>query len=360
MPVSKLALTNASCRTLREGRPAASVAASSAVVPSVNVPVLSVQSTDISPRFSMALRCRTITPRFAIRRAPAERVTLMIAGRSSGERPTARATANSSESTAGRSSRRLTVTTNRTIAIITLISRYPKRRTPRANSVSGGLALRRSAMAPNSVAAPVRTANTRAVPLRTEAPRNTLLLRPETGASADTMPGRFSTGNDSPVMLASVTRKSCASSTRPSAGTRLPADSRNTSPGTMVSTGTMVVSPSRTTRAVSARRRFRASTAADARYSCEKLSSELPRTIARMIEALTGSWSTSETMAAKIRIRTSGLSNCRSRRRGVERRESLRTRFGPAVASTAAARAVDRPARSDPRSAATAAASLLQ
>ncbi len=64
------------------------------------------------PRFSIASRRRTMTP-VAIARAPAESVTLMIAGSSSGDRPTASATANSSDSITGRPRSRFTVRTNR-------------------------------------------------------------------------------------------------------------------------------------------------------------------------------------------------------------------------------------------------------
>ena len=49
-------------------------------------------------------------------------------------------------------------------------------------------------------------------------------------------------------MLASLTRKSAASMTRPSAGIRLPAERRMWSPGTIVLTGTVCSTPSRTTR----------------------------------------------------------------------------------------------------------------
>ena len=55
----------------------------------------------------MASRRRTMTPRLLMARAPAERVTLMIAGNSSGDRPTASATANSSDSITGRSSKQV-------------------------------------------------------------------------------------------------------------------------------------------------------------------------------------------------------------------------------------------------------------
>ena len=79
---------------------------------------------------------------------------------------------------------------------------------------------------------------------------------PRAARPARTIPGCFSTGNDSPVMLASLTRKSSASITRPSAGIRLPAESRMRSPGTIVLTGTVCSTPSRTTRHVSARRRL--------------------------------------------------------------------------------------------------------
>jgi hypothetical protein len=50
-------------------------------------------------------------------------VTLTIAGKSSGESPTASATEKSSDSITGRWSRRFTVNTKRTIATIARISR---------------------------------------------------------------------------------------------------------------------------------------------------------------------------------------------------------------------------------------------
>ena len=43
-----------------------------------------------------------MTPRAAMARAPADSVTLTMAGNSSGDRPTASATANSRESASGR------------------------------------------------------------------------------------------------------------------------------------------------------------------------------------------------------------------------------------------------------------------
>ena len=75
------------------------------------------------PRFSMASSRRTITPRLLIARAPADNVTLMMAGSSSGDSPTASATAKSSDSITGRPSSRFTVRTKRTITTMTRISR---------------------------------------------------------------------------------------------------------------------------------------------------------------------------------------------------------------------------------------------
>ena len=59
----------------------------------VSVPVLSVQSTSIAPRFWMALIRLTMTFFFAIAIAPLERQTVTIIGSISGVRPTATASA---------------------------------------------------------------------------------------------------------------------------------------------------------------------------------------------------------------------------------------------------------------------------
>ena len=125
----------------------------------------------------MALRCRTRTPRRAIIWAPRARLTLRIAGNSSGLSPTASATAKSSVSTGGRPRNMCAAKTRSTMINIALVSRYPKRRIPRSNSVSGGRSVSRCAMAPNSVAGPVATTRHRAMPLRTLVPRNTQFVR---------------------------------------------------------------------------------------------------------------------------------------------------------------------------------------
>ena len=57
------------------------------------------------PKFWIAGRCLTMTLSRAIRTAPCASVTDVIIGRNSGVRPTARATANSSDSNASRMKR---------------------------------------------------------------------------------------------------------------------------------------------------------------------------------------------------------------------------------------------------------------
>ena len=92
-------------------------------MPAVSVPVLSVHRMFMLPRFSMASRRRTMTPSLAMARAPAARVTLMMAGSSSGDRPTASATANSADSTSGRPASALTISTKRTMTTMTRSNR---------------------------------------------------------------------------------------------------------------------------------------------------------------------------------------------------------------------------------------------
>ena len=92
----------------------------------MSVPVLSVHSTSMLPKFSMEFRRRTITPRLAICCAPWESVMLMMAGRSSGVRPTASASAKSSESISGLARKMLTAKTMTTITSMTCVSRLPK------------------------------------------------------------------------------------------------------------------------------------------------------------------------------------------------------------------------------------------
>jgi hypothetical protein len=64
--------------------PCASSAACNLTTPSVKAPVLSEQSAFMLPKFSIEASCLTITRRRAIRSAPIAKLTLTIAGSSSG------------------------------------------------------------------------------------------------------------------------------------------------------------------------------------------------------------------------------------------------------------------------------------
>ena len=75
----------------------------------------------------------------------------------------------------------------------------------------------------------------------------TQLARSARLASAGTAPGRFSTGNASPVSAAWLTKRSRASSSTASAGIRLPAASATTSPVTIRSGARLAGLPSRST-----------------------------------------------------------------------------------------------------------------
>ena len=95
------------------------------------------------PRFSMAVRCRTSTPWRAIICAPRARLTLKMAGSSSGLSPTASATENNNVSIGGRPFSTWTMNTRKTMTSMALVNRWPNRRRPRSNSVSGGRNVKR-------------------------------------------------------------------------------------------------------------------------------------------------------------------------------------------------------------------------
>ena len=94
-PLSNALLMLAHRSTSSDDLPRASTADCIFNAPSVSVPVLSLHSTSMVPRFSIADRCLTITLPWAMRSAPAASVTVIIIGRNSGVRPTASASANS-------------------------------------------------------------------------------------------------------------------------------------------------------------------------------------------------------------------------------------------------------------------------
>ena len=143
------------------------------ILPSVIVPVLSEQSTFMLPKFSIAARRFTITFSWAMRRAPCERLIVMIAGSSCGVSPTASASANKNESNTGLCRKTLNPKIASTSKSVTSASKKPKRRTPRSNSVSGRRNRKLSAIFPNRVSRPVEMISALPEPLTTCVPRNT-------------------------------------------------------------------------------------------------------------------------------------------------------------------------------------------
>jgi hypothetical protein len=136
---------------------------------------------------------------------------------------------------------------------------------------------------------------------------NTMLTRSGIPACASTGPAFFSTGNVSPVSTAWLTKKSLASSTIPSAGIRLPAESSMMSPGTISSAGIGCGLPSRSAVALMVTWARNSSTAWLAVYSCAKVSTALAATMATTIAASVHSPAMADTTAAKTRMSTSGL-----------------------------------------------------
>ncbi len=259
------------------------------------------------PRFWMADRCFTSTPWRAIILAPRARLTLRMTGRSSGLRPTASAIEKSSVSIGGRPSSVFTANTRITITSMAIVRRWPKRRTPRSNEVSGGRSERLWAMSPKRVERPVATTTPRAAPPRTLLPRKAQLLSWASGVVSGKAPARLSAGKLSPVSTASLMKRSFDSRITRSAGTRLPAESSTMSPGTISRTGNDVSAPSRSTTARGRTRDISASASFWARNSREKPTPTLAARIDRMIAASTHSRLTAEVIAANTSSSNSGL-----------------------------------------------------
>jgi len=206
--------------------------------PSVRVPVLSVNSTSMSPRSSMHTSRLTRTLRRASCREPAARLVETTAGSSCGEMPTAIAREKSSASITGRSSRRFTAKIPAVSTPATLTSSSENRRNPTWNSVSGCRSPSPNAIRPNSVNPPVATTTPRPAPERTTVPINPQLRSSARAVSGGTGSVDFSAGADSPVNTASTHCSAVADSSRTSAGTTSPSCSSTTSPGTRSTTST--------------------------------------------------------------------------------------------------------------------------
>ena len=184
----------------------------------------------------------------AIISAPFERQTVMIIGSISGVSPTATDRANSSASVQLPLVRPTIAKVSATITTMKRIMSQVKARTPLSKLVGARLARSFSARAPKYVRLPVVSTTARADPLSTLLPMKQALENSNGVRPAGWLGSAFfSTGMDSPVSADWVTKKSLAERTRRSAGIRLPAARRTTSPGTISSSGTSVSLPSRRT-----------------------------------------------------------------------------------------------------------------
>ena len=172
-----------------------------------------------------------------------------------------------------------------------------------------------------------------AVPLSTLVPMKQMFLS-SVGELAVLGSGswNFSTGNDSPVRLPWLTKRSLEESTRTSPGIMSPADSLMMSPGTRSRSGISFAAPSRTTVAVTWIMAFSFAAAASARASCRKRSPTLSTTMAAITVPARASpvaKEIAESVASRI---TSGLRMIFSRRMNQPCRRSCATSFGPACA----------------------------
>ena len=136
------------------------------------MPVLSVHRTDMAPRSWIEASRLTITLRPAMRIAPRESVTVVIIGSSSGVRPTASATANSSESSTGRPNTTRMASTTTTRARVSRAITRPNSRRSRSNGEGPSACAKADAAAPNTVSRPVLTASAIASPVCATEPRN--------------------------------------------------------------------------------------------------------------------------------------------------------------------------------------------
>ena len=204
----------------------------------VSVPVLSVHSTSIAPKFWIASRRLMITFWRDRYTAPLARVEVTIIGSISGVRPTAIDSANRNASVQAPGVLPFVKPLiSSTIGVITIMKRISSQLTlftPVWNALVVGLAaVTFWASAPKYVWFAIVTTTPVAEPLTTFVPMNAML-----SSSNGLLVGgprcseNFSTGSDSPVIADWLTNRSLADSSRMSAGIMSPADSSTTSPGT--------------------------------------------------------------------------------------------------------------------------------
>mmetsp|Transcript_81084 Transcript_81084/g.247764 ORF Transcript_81084/g.247764 Transcript_81084/m.247764 type:complete len:538 (-) Transcript_81084:364-1977(-) len=245
------------------------------ILPSVKVPVLSLQITEADPSVSTAASFRTSTFFVTISLQPIEREMVTQSGMPSGIAATARVTAMrimySQLAPCGLAgSRRSMATPTMKIATQTTTAKTPMRAPKFSKFLCNGVALAELsgrqpqdflplppsspliswAMRPMRVSMPVLVTMPRPLPLVTLQPEKTMF----SGVSFSGSPSFFTlillvfeTSSGSPVSAISLTLTSSASTSRMSAGTTSPVPKTTRSPLTMVGTSTRTSWPPRIT-----------------------------------------------------------------------------------------------------------------
>ncbi len=221
-------------------------------------------------------------------------------GNISGVNPTATASANSEASTQSPLLKPLISRTTGTMISIKRINSQLTLLTPRSKAVWVRVPTMDFASEPNQVRLPVATTTACALPLVTLVPIRQILPKSNrllslSGNCSLSLPATsaitsyFSTGNDSPLRIDWLIKRSRDASRRTSAGTRSPAARKTTSPGTSSSMGIssctapILPGPRRNTVAVVRTIFFSACAALLVRNSCQKRNNPLKLTIVRII-----------------------------------------------------------------------------
>ena len=207
------------------------------ISPEVSVLVLSVHTTVVEPRVSTAGRRRTSACRRAIRRMPTASAIVATAGRASGTAATARAMPVSITSPSGAPCTAPSVATAAATPSASQTSRRPSASSRRSSGVrSSWTELTSVPMRPTSVCGAGGDHDGPA-----GARRDRRALEHQVAALGErrwplriATSARLEIGSDSPVSAASETRRSMVDTSRASAGTRCPAVTSMTSPGTSV------------------------------------------------------------------------------------------------------------------------------
>ena len=172
------------------------------------------------------------------------------------------------------------------------------------------------AIMPISVCSAVDVTTPFARPRVTSVPLNTILTRSAIGAFTSMISSaRFTTAALSPVSADSSTCRFTHSISCASAGTKLPASRKITSPGTTSRDGTETRAPSRSTIAFGDDSLRNSSSAASARFSCTRPITAFSSTIASIAAASITSPSSSDTADAATSSNTTKSMNCAAKRR---------------------------------------------